>query len=44
VIVGEPTIADAILDRLLHNAHKLQLKGDSMRKLTTDLTGREHSE
>lgn len=30
--VGDPTLADAILDRLLHNAHKIQLKGESMRK------------
>jgi DNA replication protein DnaC len=30
--IGEPTIADAILDRLLHQAHKVELKGDSMRK------------
>ena len=31
-IVAEPTMADAILDRLVHNAHKITLKGDSMRK------------
>ena len=31
--IGEPTLADAILDRLLHNATKLQLKGESMRKI-----------
>lgn len=31
--IGDPTIADAILDRLVHNAHKIILKGDSMRKL-----------
>ena len=31
---GEPTIADAVLDRLVHNAHRLTLKGDSMRKIT----------
>lgn len=30
--LGEPTLADAILDRLLHNAHKVQLQGESMRK------------
>ncbi|MES6408269.1 ATP-binding protein, partial [Cutibacterium acnes] len=30
-IVGEPTIADAILDRVVHNSHKLQLKGESKR-------------
>lgn len=32
--IGDPTIADAILDRLVHNAHKLNLKGGSMRKHT----------
>lgn len=31
-IIGEPTLADAILDRLVHNAYKINLKGDSMRK------------
>jgi len=31
-IIGNPTIADAILDRLIHNAYKINLKGDSMRK------------
>jgi DNA replication protein DnaC len=30
--IGDPTLADAILDRLVHNAHKLVLKGESMRK------------
>jgi DNA replication protein DnaC len=30
--IGEPTLADAILDRLVHNAHKLTLKGPSRRK------------
>ena len=30
--IGEPTLADAILDRLVHNAYKMALKGDSMRK------------
>ena len=29
---GEPTLADAILDRIIHNAHRLQLSGDSLRK------------
>jgi DNA replication protein DnaC len=32
-VVGEPTLADAILDRLVHNAHKIELQGDSLRKL-----------
>jgi len=31
--IRDPTIADAILDRLIHNAHKINLKGESMRKL-----------
>ena len=30
--LGDPTLADAILDRLVHNAYKIVLKGDSMRK------------
>jgi DNA replication protein DnaC len=30
--IGDPTIADAILDRLVHNAHQINLKGTSMRK------------
>ena len=30
--IGEATLADAILDRLLHNAHRLPLKGESLRK------------
>ena len=31
--LGEPTIADAILDRIVHSAHRIQLQGESMRKL-----------
>ena len=31
-VIGEPTIADAILDRLLHHAYKIELKGESIRK------------
>ena len=31
--IGDPTLADAILDRLLHNSHRLALKGESMRRL-----------
>ena len=30
--IGEPTIADSILDRLIHNSHRISLKGQSMRK------------
>jgi hypothetical protein len=31
-MIGEPTIADAIMDRIVHNAHRIDLKGDSMRR------------
>jgi DNA replication protein DnaC len=31
-LIGDPTLADAILDRIIHNAHRIQLKGESMRK------------
>jgi len=31
--IGNPTLADAILDRLVHNAHRLTMTGESMRKL-----------
>jgi len=31
-IIGEQTIADAILDRIIHNANRLELKGESLRK------------
>ena len=41
-VIGEQTIADAILDRIIHDAHRLELKGESMRKkraiLTEELT------
>jgi DNA replication protein DnaC len=30
--IGDPTIADGILDRLVHNAHRLEMRGESMRK------------
>mgnify|MGYP000326902070 CR=1 FL=1 len=31
-VIGEQTIADAILDRVVHNAHRIELKGESLRK------------
>ncbi len=31
-LIGDPTIGDAILDRIVHNAHRLQLRGDSLRR------------
>ena len=33
-IIGEATLADAILDRLIHSAHRVQLAGKSLRKNT----------
>ncbi|MEM5279352.1 ATP-binding protein, partial [Cupriavidus taiwanensis] len=33
-LTNDPTLADAILDRLVHQAHKVALKGESMRKRT----------
>jgi len=32
-VIGDPTFADAILDRIVHNAYRIELKGESMRKL-----------
>ena len=40
--IGDNTLADAILDRLMHNAHRLPLKGESMRKQMGMLTDDEH--
>jgi len=37
-LVGDPTIADALLDRLVHNAHEIRLKGESIRKKRSGLT------
>lgn len=34
-VIGEKTVADAILDRIIHQAHRLELKGESMRKKQT---------
>ena len=33
--IGNPTIADAVLDRLVHTAHRIELKGESLRKQRT---------
>jgi DNA replication protein DnaC len=37
-IIGDPTLADAILDRLIHNAYRITLKGESLRKRHACLT------
>jgi DNA replication protein DnaC len=39
--IGDPTIADALLDRLVHNAHRINLTGESMRKKRSSLTRKE---
>jgi len=31
-LIGDPTIGDAILDRIVHNAHRIQLRGESLRR------------
>jgi DNA replication protein DnaC len=31
-LIGDPTLADAILDRIVHNANRIQLRGDSLRR------------
>jgi DNA replication protein DnaC len=41
--IRDPTIADAVLDRLVHNAYKTNLKGESMRKLRSNLTNKKDS-
>jgi len=40
--IPDPTLADAILDRLIHNAYRLELKGDSMRKVHSPLPNDPH--
>ena len=40
--IGDNNLADAILDRLMHNAHRLTLKGEPMRKVLGQLTEDEH--
>ena len=43
-VIGDATLADAILDRLVHNAYKINLRGESMRKQQAKLTSTETSE
>jgi DNA replication protein DnaC len=31
-VIGDPTYADAVLDRLVHNAHRIELTGESLRR------------
>jgi DNA replication protein DnaC len=39
--IGDPTIADSILDRIVHNAHRIELHGESMRKKRTHKSGQQ---
>ena len=41
--LGDNTLADAILDRLMHNTHRLSRKGESMKKRRSELTQSEQS-
>ena len=41
-VIGDPTLADAILDRLVHNAYQLNLEGESMRKTRGPLNQTDH--
>ena len=41
-VIGDPTLGDAILDRLVHNAYQLNLKGESMRKTRGPLNQNDH--
>jgi DNA replication protein DnaC len=37
-LIGDPTLGDAILDRQVHNAYRIEQKGESMRRRATKLT------
>jgi len=41
---ANPTLADAIMDRIVHNAYRLELKEESMRKRRSSLTHSSHLE
>ncbi|NQY09712.1 MAG: ATP-binding protein [Flavobacteriales bacterium] len=42
-VIGEKTLADAIMDRIVHNSHQLNLKGESMRKTRSKISQQEMS-
>jgi DNA replication protein DnaC len=42
--LADPTLADAILDRLVHNAHRLALSGESVRRVKAAASAKEHSD
>jgi DNA replication protein DnaC len=35
-VIADPTLGDAILDRITHNAHRIELKGDTLRRKIND--------
>jgi len=37
-LIDDPTLADAICDRLVHNAHQITINGESMRKILADMS------
>jgi DNA replication protein DnaC len=41
-VIGEPTFADAILDRIVHNAYRIELEGASMRKTIAKMDDETH--
>jgi DNA replication protein DnaC len=43
-VIGDPTLGDAILDRLVHDAYRINLKGESLRKRYSKLTTTTRSE
>ena len=43
-VIGEPTIADAICDRVVRGAHRINLEGDSVRKLDAERGHRDPTE
>jgi DNA replication protein DnaC len=43
-VIGDPTIADAICDRIVHTAHRIELKGESVRKLYAHRPGESKKE
>jgi DNA replication protein DnaC len=42
--LGNPTLSDAVMDRIIHNAYRLELKGESMRKRRSPLTHSGHKD
>ena len=40
-LIGDPTYADAILDRIVHNAHRINLTGHSLRRSRASKTSKE---